>query len=248
MDRWQWVDAFKKIDISTAILMNMDEENFKKCCEFLIDSGMAPLSYLPKPKKTKEEEELQKIIDDFQKLKEKRDSWTSYHLNNNEVNKITSNENLNIESNIINSKSSIKSNQDYEYQEILKEELKKNELENEKLINQLKENFINIKNEDNNKNLMNEKIEKIQLFKEPNEGIQVAINLPNRKRITRKFNSFDLGENVFEFIEGQKELYNDKFIIPNYKLIYDINKELKKNLTLDEQGINKRILINLVFE
>ena len=85
MDRWQWVDAFRNAGIDTPTLMNMSEEDFKKCSMFLIDSGLAPLSYWPKPKKSAEEEELDRIIEEANKLKMNKGNNTGYRFNENSV-------------------------------------------------------------------------------------------------------------------------------------------------------------------
>ena len=83
MDRWQWVDAFREANIDTATLMNMNEQDFQKCCNFLVDAGIAPLSYLVQPKKTSEEEELDRIIEESNKIKEMKGKSNCYQYQTN---------------------------------------------------------------------------------------------------------------------------------------------------------------------
>jgi hypothetical protein len=44
MDRWDWIDAFKNLNLTTAEIMNMSEDEFICRTQFLAEAGLAPHS------------------------------------------------------------------------------------------------------------------------------------------------------------------------------------------------------------
>jgi hypothetical protein len=44
MDRWEWIDAFKQINLSTVDVMKMNDEEFYSNCRYLTENGLAPTS------------------------------------------------------------------------------------------------------------------------------------------------------------------------------------------------------------
>jgi len=243
MDRWQWVDAFRKIDVPTATVMNMDEENFKKCCEFLVDSGMAPSSYLPK---TNEQKELEKVIEEANRIKSKR-GISSYRINHGAASRLNRNEETPDSIGVEKSNASVKDIQDMEYASYVKEEMKKNEEERNNELREMKKTYEDTKKSDLDTKKKREAQELADLLPpEPANGIQIAFSLPNRKRLLRKFEAFDLGSKLYTYIAGQDEMYNAQHNLLDYELKFALNKVVQKEFTLEEQGITNRTLINVI--
>ena len=280
MDRWQWVDAFRKADINTATLMNMSEEDFQKCCNFLIDSGLAPLSYLGKPKKSKEEEELDRIIEESNKIKAKKGSerGTSYHYDSGstatnindakyDVNNAESiseqkkrkeeeerNKDLGpknyvwSEDNVNEANQVIHDQQEDEYNRLLQEELARQEEENKKHVESMKQNIEEHNKEVKAINAKRAAFEKYELLgKEPKNGVQLALLLPSGHRLLRRFDVNNLAEDVFTVVEGQEEMYQ-KGVLQDYSIMYNFGQQLKREMTLSEQGIEKKTLLNVILE
>ena len=273
MDRWQWIDAFRKANIGPAAVMNMDEKDFKNACAFLVDCGIAPLSYFNEQngKETKEEDELDKIIKEANMIKAKNENSQSYRYNKESTHKISeyeaqfntngnenqqntseNNYNSSVESspkcyvwnpdNFDENEEFLNIQQEKEYQETLKDALRQQEEKRKEEMEKMKENY----HQNNQSNLITQRkrdnIEKYQMMpKEPEDGIQFAILMPDRERIIRKFNVSDLADDIFTIVEGHEMMYDKKTndLLP-YKITYGFNEELKRGLSFGEQNLKKK--------
>lgn len=274
-DRWQWVDAFRDANIPTAVLMNMPEEEFKKCCLFLIDAGLAPLSYLKETeKKDPEQEELDRIIEESRKIKEKRDRGTSYSYNpasfchrkynvnttleeeEEKKEKETQKKNNDFpktyvwdDDNVAEADKIVKDSIESKYERLEQEQLRKQEEEDKQRLEELKQNYEEHQNQTNSLQSKRSNLEKLELLKpEPKDGIQMAINLPNNKRVMRKIDPNESTNVIYTIVEGQEVMYEKDDSILNYKIIYGLNKELPRDSTFSEQGIIARNLFKVIIE
>ena len=84
-----------------------------------------------------------------------------------------------------------------------------------------------------------------QLPPEPEDGIALAVVLPSHKRVTRKFATTAKGADVVIWVASQEELLGEcepvKFVLR--QAAGDV---IIQDKTLDEQGITRRTLFNVV--
>lgn len=270
-DRWQWVDAFREANIDTAVMMNMPEEDFNKCCRFLIDAGIAPLKYLnATEKKNPEQEELDKIIEESKKLKSKnqKDS-TDYRYNpstfTDQIYNINSvdtepEENKDKKESIpktyvwneddANEVSSMLSKtQESQYKELEKEQLQKQKEIQEARLEELKKNYSDQLAQSHMNQVKKENIEKADnLPPEPENGTPMAILLPNNVRITRKCDTSQDASIIYTIVEGQNIMYEKDDKMKSFKIVFGMNQELKRDEALCEQGIKGRTLFKVLEE
>ncbi|EAX99319.1 hypothetical protein TVAG_152380 [Trichomonas vaginalis G3] len=272
-DRWQWVDAFREANIPTAVLMNMPEDDFKKYSRFLIDAGIAPVNYLNTVEdKDPEQEELDKIIEESKRIKEKNDKsqFSDYRYNpkgicesiydvnsspkRNEENEVKKQSDIPKayvwdEDNVEESNKMLSKLQESQYKEFEAEQLKKQAEEEKIRIEKLKQNYNDQISQSNRMDIKRENIEKYEnLPPEPEDGKPMAILLPDNTRIARKCNVFDDAKDIFTIVEGQKMMYEKDDSMKKFKIIFGINNEMKRDIPLNEQGINGRTLFKVLEE
>ena len=266
MDRWQWIDAFRKANIEPATVMNLNEKDFKNICAYLVDCGIAPLKYYQEQNGliNKEEDELDKVIREANLIKAKNENSQSYRYNKESTHNIYEKDDNSHKTSQNNSgDTSLKSSPncyvwnpdnvneneqildkqfEKEYQEALNDALQQQKEKREAEIQQMKENL----QKNNESNLITQRkrdnIEKYQMMpKEPEDGIQFAILMPDGERIIRKFNLNDLADDIFTIVEGHEIMYNPQSneLLP-YKIKYGLNEELKRGLSLGEQNLKKK--------
>lgn len=63
MDRWYWVESFKNLNLTTAEIMNMDEDEFHIRCRFLTEAGLGPGSVYKGVSKGKHADSSASIIE-----------------------------------------------------------------------------------------------------------------------------------------------------------------------------------------
>ena len=79
-----------------------------------------------------------------------------------------------------------------------------------------------------------------QLPPEPADGIVLAVLLPTQKRITRKFDKSEKGENLKVWVAATEDIVKD------FELQLPAGAVLDEEKTFDEQGIKNRSLFNVV--
>lgn len=278
-DRWQWVDAFRDANIPTAVMMNMPEEDFKKTRLFLIDAGLAPLSYLKDAEKKEEvkdpeQEELDRIIEESKRIKAKREKGnTDYVYNPACFCDQKYNVNTTLEEEEEKKEKEAKKNNDFpktyvwdgddehatdkvikdslesKFEKLEAEQLLKQEQEDKQRLEELKQNYNDNVNQSNSIQTKRENMEKLQLLPpEPADGVQMAILLPNNKKVMRKCNLNEDANAIYTIVEGQENMYEkDDSLIP-YKIIFGINNELLRNVPLVDQGIKSRNMFKVLLE
>ncbi|OHS95846.1 hypothetical protein TRFO_38005 [Tritrichomonas foetus] len=81
---------------------------------------------------------------------------------------------------------------------------------------------------------------------EPTNGIRIAVQLPSGERKMRKFDKNTLGEDVFFWIANNDELFNEDGKPKRY-YIQNADRKFDVNLTLEEQGIIRATLLNIIY-
>lgn len=278
MDRWQWVDAFRKADINTATLMNMSEEDFQRCCEFLIDSGLAPLSYLGKQNKSEEEEELDRIIEEANRIKAKKDEGrsTSYRYNTNSVASCINDAKYDVnnaessskrmkdddekekdlgpksyvwsDDNVNEANRVIHDKQEDEYNRLLKEELEKQDEENRKHVESMKQNLEEHNKEVKATNAKREAFDKFQ-FLGPEPSNGIQLAFMMPSG-KRLLRRFNVGDLADDVFTfiEGQEEMYTKDELNEYSIKYNINQQLNRGFTLSEQGIEKKTLLTVILE
>lgn len=80
---------------------------------------------------------------------------------------------------------------------------------------------------------------------EPEDGIALAVVLPSHKRLARKFSRTAKGEDVVTWVSAQEELLNLEDPL-KFELRQAAGDIITKDKTLEEQGIIRRTLFNVV--
>ena len=144
-----------------------------------------------------------------------------------------------------------RNNQDEEYDRILNEEIERQRMERElkkieddNIRKEEKEKELKQQRAVKQKQLIEEKFKKLP--EEPTEGgIIIAVVLPNQERIVRKFSESELGENVYIWISNNKCLFHDNLYPIPFELIRPFSDPLRKDVSLAEQGLKGRVLLNV---
>jgi hypothetical protein len=89
-----------------------------------------------------------------------------------------------------------------------------------------------------------------QLPPEPENGVTIAICLPDLKRVTRKFGAEEKGENVFVFVAKEDQMFDENWRPRKFELAMGGpgSPNLDRTRTLGQQGINRRSLLRVVLD
>jgi hypothetical protein len=220
MDRWEWIDGFKEINFSTIDVMKMNDEEFYSKCQYLTEIGLAPIS-----------------IYNSQFNESFPENITSNIMNEeDQLNSTVSENNQNI-----------RLQQNAEFEEALKEELMSNEMERMRKFREQQKAKIEKEEQEEQEIIRLNNKKKASNIK--NEGdIQVCFILPNQKRIMNKFYSNSNGEDLYCFVAGQDEMYNERGEIEEFILVHGLNQRIKQEFLLCEQDISGRIIVNVLVE
>ena len=82
---------------------------------------------------------------------------------------------------------------------------------------------------------------------EPADGVQIAFNMPSKARIMRKFDKTRPCEDLFVFVEAADEMFDENDEPREYVLAQGPST-LVREKTLEEQGITRRTLVNVVLD
>ena len=144
----------------------------------------------------------------------------------------------------------LQTDQNHEYNTLLKQtiESQNKEFLEKKKREQLKEQEEKRKNEE--KQNLQQQIEKIKeaaenLPPEPQNGISIAVVLPNQKRIMRKFNPEELAQDVYTWVAADDTLIKDETYSTDFELVCPFSPALDKTQSLVAQGFKGRVLFTV---
>ena len=147
----------------------------------------------------------------------------------------------------------IKNDQDIEYVQALSYE-KAKEMELETQMRELEK----LKREDEEKKksareqLVQQKNSILDLSKElpdePEDGICIAVVLPNGKRVQRKFPPTSKGKIIYQWISGFEEMFENELTPIRYTLVQVLGVKVIEDETLQEQKMRNRVLLNVLIE
>ena len=86
-----------------------------------------------------------------------------------------------------------------------------------------------------------------QLPPEPADGVQVAFNMPSQARIMRKFDKKRPCDDLFVFVQSVDEMFDENDAPLEFALAQGPS-QLERGKTLEEQGITRRTLVNVMLE
>lgn len=136
----------------------------------------------------------------------------------------------------------IRAQQNEEYERMQCEMLKKEEAREEKEAIKRREE------EEAKSRQLQSKADKIQAAKdlgpEPANGVQICIVMPSSKRIIRKFDPTHLCDELFTYVTGQEEMFEDNDPIPFSLLV--LNTVLEKGKTFSQAGIKGKTMVNVI--
>jgi hypothetical protein len=216
MDRWEWIDAFKHINLSTIDVMKMSDQEFLSKCIYLTESGLALTSVYN----------------------------SHFHESFPENN---TNENHKFNSAVSKNNQNIRLQQDEEFQKALHEDQINCEMERMDEFREKQKARIEIEEQEQKEKIRSANKQKASKIK--NEGdIQIAFILPNQKRILNRFYSHSLGEDLYSFVAGQDELYDEKGCFQHFTLVHGLNQIIRPEFLLCEQDLSGRVLVNALLE
>ncbi|KAK8894442.1 hypothetical protein M9Y10_022876 [Tritrichomonas musculus] len=78
------------------------------------------------------------------------------------------------------------------------------------------------------------------------ESITIAAQMPNNKRVMRKFPPNTKGIHIYAWISGQTlDLPEEERLLPDVFELLNLNQTIDKNKTLEEQNITKRVFLQI---
>jgi ATPase subunit of ABC transporter with duplicated ATPase domains len=201
--------------------MNMNEDEFASKCQFLSEAGFAPLSFYK-----------QNSISNSQSCQS-----SSHYLNQENQTK----------SNYSNNNQNIRLEQDEEFEKALNNDKLKSEMER---MNEFRDRQqTRIKSEEKEQNEETRSKNQQMALNIKNEGdVQIAFVFPSRKRILNRFYSSSLGSDLYCFISGQDEMYDEEGHIKTFTLLHGLNEKVEHDFLLSEQNISGRIVVNVIVE
>jgi hypothetical protein len=79
------------------------------------------------------------------------------------------------------------------------------------------------------------------------DGIQIAIMMPSKKRIMRKFLKDQSCDDLFTLVDAEDEMFGESCGLRTYRLSQGPSF-LEKGRTFEEQGILRRTMINVILD
>ena len=236
MDRESWGRAFTSIGYSIKTMMDMDPDTFKSVCKFIIESGY----------------ETDSITDEQIALLFKDDTNSPKRVKPQRI----INRNTSFQFTVKGRDPSletaeIRCDQDAEYNEALRIA---QQMEAAKARKRREEAELQRKLKEEREALEDVKLVQKQaildlaqsLGDEPEDGVPIVVQLPNRKRITRKFKRDSEGSDVYTWVSAQNEMFVDETVPLSYDLVMMFGQVLDKEKTLDDQKVIKKTLINVM--
>lgn len=97
--------------------------------------------------------------------------------------------------------------------------------------------------------LLDELLEKSKLLpEEPENGVMIAVTLPNNTRITRKFALDEIGDHIYTWVALDKQMLDQYKSVVKFELTHPFKDFLKKDESLEQQGIKGKTLLRVMIE
>lgn len=241
-----WRAIFKSNHFSDRELNLMSHNEFEEECNKFRAAGIEPsLREYYKMGIPVDEVELAKEISFWESKKAKPariepPKSTPFRFNSGNINPVSAT-------------SVLKSEQDREYERAIQETLEMQNREyREKMLKDELEKASKIREEKEKEQMIRDK-ETIEFLAdnlpdEPETGIIIAVSLPNKTRIIRKFRPQEKGELLYNWIAGNPSLFEDNIRPIPFCLQPAYGASIVKELSLEEQGIKGKILLQTVLE
>ena len=240
LDRTPWEQAFTEIGYSVRTMREMDIETFKQTCTFIVSSGVAA--------RFLDDDVIARVFCDSSEVPpaspvrripssraapEKAMSFT-YQGSSQEYD----------------GGDFIRENQDSEYHDA------EREMERRERAKRRKQN-----EEDKREKARRDEADRLAevrsvakrailelaraLGEEPEDGVPVAVNLPSTRRIVRKFAVESKGEDIYTWVAGEDEMFQDDMVPLKFDLRMVLGQMLERDKTLDEQKLQRKFLLNV---
>lgn len=273
-ERKPWTSAFMDAGITSREMMNMSEKQFGETCQFLIDSGIASpdllnddfqkaiSASLEEPSKTEKKDEIQQP-------EEKRNAWGKpkeskgfIHLPfmRHQTRKEHQKEEAVAPPKRVLPKhtnsGTIRDEQNSEYMKCQlmalekerkeKEEAERQAREREERANrEREEEAVRVMTGERLKDALKERVR--NLGPEPAQGVQIAIQMPSKRRIMRKFAKESLSDDLFLIVQADDEMFDEQYNQLEFSLTQGTGPVVKGQ-TFEQQGITRRTLVNVMLE
>jgi hypothetical protein len=233
MDRWEWIEQFKTLNLTTSDIMNMSEEDFICLSNFLHEAGLAPKSFYHN--NSIDNNISSHNLNNSFRTKENHDQYQEDQTNQKEGYEEYKQS--------LKEDQKIRNEQDEEYKQALKEEAVNEEIERMGEFREIQKKKI----EKEHEIFKEEKIKIKNMIKDEGD-IQIAFLFPNGKRFLHKFWSNSLGQILYDFVSGFDEIYDNNNNFQPFYLIHGLNQKIDPNFLLDEQEISNREVVKIIFE
>jgi hypothetical protein len=220
-----WFEAFEAIGFNRIQVRQLTEEDFCEKCQFIYGAGLAPPNVsVPTPS-------VQRSV--------VPPPVPSFGGGGRKPPFVPSNE----------SSGTIRTNQNIEFELAERNEQRRKEREEEEQKLAVRREKERLEDEEAERRRFREEIRsKAASLPESPNGVLIAIELPTRTRVQRKFDPKQLGSDVLAFVANQEEMFDENGYPLDFELIQG-KDELVKEKTLEEQGITRRTLMHVaVFE
>ena len=255
-ERRKWVPFFKEIQILPTQVFSMNKSDFDNKKSFLIESGICPKNEIKSFKQNNDLSDLSDLSDDevqvlSQSLPSSQNISSSQSLQSSQASPYSSQSSQSHFD--FHSSNSLLQDQNQEYymyelREKEAEEQRKKELARKEEEEKQKQKLL-LEEEQKSMKLREVILQEAKSIApeptDPKIAINIAVRLPNGKRISRKFDKNVRGAEVFQWIAGQDELFNGRTPL-HFNLTQYSGEVLEKNQILAEQFTYSRILLAVV--
>jgi hypothetical protein len=234
-EREEWAPAFAKLGMTTEQVMKLSGTEFVNFRDFLDSEGIKP-----GPQPPVDEAAMERVILEAIKRKgQLRNKRAVIHQPQIRPARVRPGPRARVDpavAAVVAEHYALMEEQDKEYDEVLMEEQKRKQQK------EAEEEAERWSIED----LKTEILRKAEnLGAEPDDGLTLAVVLPNQRRILRKFDRSRPGSDVFDWVAAQEEMIGGEMEMPrNFDLRSVTGVPIVKESSLEDQGIAGRTIIN----
>jgi hypothetical protein len=234
-EREAWAPAFAKLGMTTEQVMQLSGTEFANYRDFLELEG-----FKPGPQPPVDEEAMQRLVLEAirkkAQMKKARPVIRQPIVKRDRPGVRRASEPAAVAA-VVAEHFALREAQDREYEEVLREAQQQKE----------EDEVQKVEKDGGTEDLKEERREKARnLAPEPSAGLTLAVDLPNRRRVVRRFAKDSIGSAVIDWIGGEEEMLGGEMEVPlNFELRSVSGAPIVRESTLEEQGIANRTLFNV---
>jgi hypothetical protein len=88
----------------------------------------------------------------------------------------------------------------------------------------------------------------IDIASQAQQGVLLAIRLPNNTRIQQHFQPDMVGQRIYDFIQGQECMFDENDLPIPFRLTFGMGETVNPEIPLSEQSLDHPSLISVIVE